>query len=241
MIPGAVTVGFLHPGHYAACFAESFKEMLLGDLIGAQRIVSHDHGQLALLTSSAGIVEGRNIMAAFMCDNSQAEWLFMVDSDMGFDGDTLERLIAAADPVERPVVGGLCFGQRKLGKSSFHGMRYIVQPTVYDWHEDDDIAGWLPRFDYQRDSLVRCSATGGACVLIHRTVFEWMREKFGDEWFTPIKHPKAETTFSEDLSFCIRVAALGLPLFVHTGIKTTHDKGGVFLDEELFTAQQASK
>jgi GT2 family glycosyltransferase len=241
MIPGAVTVGFLHPGHYAACFAESFKEMLLTDLIGGQRIVSHDHGQLALHTSSAGIVEGRNTLAKFMCDHSQAEWLFMVDSDMGFNGDTLERLIATADPVERPVVGALCFGHRKNGKASFGGMKYISQPTIYDWHEDDDIAGWLPRFDYQRDALTRCSGTGGACVLIHRTVFERMRDMFGDEWFTPINHAKAETTFSEDLSFCIRLAALGLPLFVHAGIKTTHDKGGVFLDEELFESQQSAK
>jgi hypothetical protein len=27
---------------------------------------------------------------------------------------------------------------------------------------------------------------------------------------------------------------------VHTGIKTTHDKGGVFLDEEFFDRQQAA-
>jgi hypothetical protein len=104
--------------------------MLLGDLIGAQRIVSHDHGQLALHTSSAGIVDGRNTLAAFMCDQSEAEWLLMVDSDMGFSGDTLEQLIAVADPTERPVVGALCFGHRKYAKSSFHGTQFIAQPTM---------------------------------------------------------------------------------------------------------------
>lgn len=237
MIPGAVTVGFLHPGSYASCFAESFKELLLGDMIGNQRIVAHEHGQLALQASSAGIVDGRNTMAKFMCDHSEAEWLFMVDSDMGFAGDTVERLIDAADPDARPVVGGLCFGQRRAGGAPFHGATYMTQPTIYDWHEDDDVAGWMPRFDYERDALVQCSGTGGACLLIHRTVLERIRDRFGEEWFTPIAHPKAESPFSEDLSFCIRVAAIGVPLFVHTGIKTTHDKGGVFLDEGHYDAE----
>ena len=32
---------------------------------------------------------------------------------MGFAPDTINRLLEAADPVERPVVGGLCFTQRE--------------------------------------------------------------------------------------------------------------------------------
>lgn len=240
MIPGTVTVGFLHPGHYSACFAESLKDVLLTDIAREQRIFSHDHGQLALHTSSAGIVDGRNTLAAYMCDHSQAEWLFMVDSDMGFGAETVEALIAAADPVERPVVGALCFGHRKFGGASFYGTTFVAQPTIYDWHEDDNVAGWLPRMDYQPDALVRCAGTGGACVLIHRTVFERMGALFPGEWFTPIGHPKAETPFSEDLSFCVRLAALNIPVHVHTGIKTTHDKGGVFLDEEFYLRQKGA-
>ena len=239
MIGGAVSVGFLHPGHYSAVFAESLKELLFADMVGAQRIVGHEHGQIGLLTASAGIVDGRNTLATFMCDTSQAEWLFMVDSDMGFGADTLETLLAAADSADRPVVGALCFGQRKARPSSFGGLRYMAQPTIYDWHEDDSIAGWLPRLDYERDTLVRCSGTGGACVLIHRDVLEQIRDRFGDTWFTPIDHPKASTPFSEDLSFCIRVAGTGAVVHVHTGVKTTHDKGGVFLDEEFYDSQTA--
>jgi hypothetical protein len=241
VIPGAVSVGFLHPGHYSACFAESLKDLVFADAMGNQRIVAHDFGQIGKECGSAGIVDGRNKLAAVMCDESEAEWLFMVDSDMGFGADTVERLIAAADPVTRPVVGGLAFAHKTDGKASFFGVRYRTQPTIYRWHEDDDKVGVVPQFDYERDAMVECIATGGACVLIHRTILERIRDKYGDVWFNPITHPKGPTTFSEDLSFCLRVAGLGIPLWVHTGIKTTHDKGGVFLDEEFYDAQQAAK
>lgn len=240
MIPGAVTVGFLHPGHYAACFAESLKELLFYDATHKQRIVSHDFGQLGKSCGSGQIVDGRNQLAKVMCDESQAEWLFMVDSDMGFAPNTVERLIQAADAKKRPVVGGLAFAHKTDGKASFFGIRYRTQPTIYRWYEDDNKVGFVPSFEYERDKLIETAGTGGACILIHRTVLERIRKKYGDNWFTPVVHPKG-TTFSEDLSFCIRVAGIDCPIFVHTGIKTTHDKGGVFLDEEYFDRQQAAK
>jgi len=44
--------------------------------------------------------------------------------------------------------------------------------------------------------------------------------------------------FSEDLSFCIRASAVGLPIGVDTSIKTTHYKGGIYLDETTFAMQE---
>jgi GT2 family glycosyltransferase len=228
-----VTVGFLHPGHYAACFAESLTELLFSDAAGEQRIVSHKHGKLAKECGSGGIVDGRNKLAEVMCDQSEADWLFMVDSDMGFAPDTVERLIEAADADRRPVVGGLAFAHKTDGRSSHYGIRYRPVPTLYDFHETEDSVGFVPRLDYPHNALVEVSATGGACLLIHRTVLETVRDRFGPVWFDMIRHPKG-AHFSEDLAFCVRVAAAGFALFVHTGIRTTHDKGGVFLDEAFY-------
>ena len=150
---------------------------------------------------------------------------------MGFAADTLERLVAAADPLERPVVGALCFAHKTDGRADHYGIRYRSCPTVYDFVELPDKVGFVPRLDYERDTIVACSATGGACVLIHRTVLEQIRDRYGPVWFDPITHPKGPTKFSEDLSFFVRVAGVGFPVHVHTGITTTHDKGGVFLDQ----------
>lgn len=240
MIAGTVTVGFLHPGHYAACFAESLQDLMFADALGEQRIVSHDFGKVGKQCGSGGIVAGRNLLAKVMCDESSAEWLFMVDSDMGFNPDTLERLIAAADPIDRPVVGALCFAHKTDGKASFHGVRYRCCPTLYDYVELPDKVGFAPRMTYPRDQLVQVTGTGGACVLIHRTALEAVRDKYGDVWFDPLTHERGPTVFSEDLSFCVRLAGVGAPIHVHTGVRTTHDKGGVFLDEEFYDRQQAA-
>jgi len=237
--PGGVSVGFLHPGHYAHCFAESLQDLILSDLSGPQR-TAHDFGKLGKECASGAIVAGRNQLAKIMCDQSPAEWLFMVDSDMGFAPDTLERLLAVADPKDKPIVGGLCFAHKTDGRASFYGTRYRACPTLYTFYEDDERVGFVPMLDYPVEQVVPVAATGGACVLIHRSVFERIRDKYGDVWFDTITHPKGQTVFSEDLSFCVRAAGVGVPIFVDTRIKTTHDKGGVFLDEEFYRRQVAA-
>jgi hypothetical protein len=238
--PGLVSVGFLHPGHYSACFAESLSDVILHDVAGAQRIVGHRFGKMGKECGSAGIVAGRNQITKVMVDESESEWLFMVDSDMGFAADTVERLVAAANKTARPVVGGLCFAHKTDGKASFYGLRFRCTPTLYDFYEGDGRVGFLPRLDYVRNDVQEVGATGAACLLVHRNALTAVRDKYGDTWFDPITHPTGPTTFSEDLSFCVRLAGVGVPVHVHTGIKTTHDKGGVFLDEEFYDRQQAA-
>lgn len=235
---GLVSVGFLHPGHYSSVFADSLTELLFFDAGHKQRIVSHPHGRMGKSCGSGGIVDGRNKLAQVMCDESEADWLFMVDSDMGFAPDSVERLIEAAHAIDRPVVGGLAFAHKTDGRSSFGGVRYRCTPTVYDYYEDDERVGFVPRFDYERDRLVEVSATGAAIVLVHRLALEAVRAKFGDVWFDTIRHPKG-AHFSEDLSFSVRLAACDIPLHIHTGVKTVHDKGGVYYDEAFYDAQQA--
>lgn len=235
-----VSVGFLHPGHYAACFAESLCDLLFYDATLHKRIVSHPHGKMGKQCGAAGIVDGRNTLARVFLDETEADWLFMVDSDMDFRPDTVERLIEAAHAQDRPIVGGLAFAHKTDGNASGYGVRYRCQPTIYRWYEDDDRAGFAPRFDYPRNELVEASATGAACVLIHRRALEEIRDRYGDVWFDTIRHPKG-SHFSEDMAFCIRAAACDIPLFVHTGVKTGHDKGGVFYDEAFYDAQQAAR
>jgi hypothetical protein len=92
---------------------------------------------------------------------------------------------------------------------------------------------------YQRDQFQEVGATGAACVLIHRKVLETV----GPDPFDPIKVSGAggngtDRSFSEDLSFCIRVSAAEFAIGVDTSIKTTHHKGGIFLDETTFAMQQ---
>jgi len=242
VIPGSVTVAYLHPGQYAACFAESLVDLLFFDAAHEKRITGHRWGKLAKECGSGGIVAGRNQVAKVLLDDTESEWLFLIDSDMGFAHDTVDRLVASADPVERPVMGGLAFACKTDGKASMYGTRYQAQPTVYDFVELPESVGFVARGRYVRDSVIAATGTGAACLLVHRAALEAVRGKYGDNWFTPVTHPKGPkgpTTFSEDLSFCVRLAGAGVPIHVNTAVKTTHDKGFAFLDEEFFDAQQA--
>lgn len=240
MIRGAVTIGYLHPGTVSHSFSTSLLDVIMADLAGQQRLFSHELWRLANECGSNGLVAGRNQLAEAMCDRSDAEWLFMVDSDMAFGAGILEQLIATAEDNEVRVVGALCFASKTDGRKEFDVTRFRSQPTIYDFAEADGRAGVVPRFDYDRDSVIACGATGGAAVVIHRTVFEDMRSKFGDEWFTPVRHPTG-TTFSEDLSFFVRLAGLGDRLLVNTAVKTAHHKGDLWLDEEQYDRERLQR
>jgi hypothetical protein len=237
MAGGKVCVGYLHPGHVSNTFMLSLQDLLFYDMSLHQRIVGNHHGVMGKQCGAAGIGDGRNDLARATLD-SDAQWLFMIDSDMSFEPNIVERLIESAHAIDHPVVGGLAFAHRKDGNASLYGTRYRCVPTVYRFHEDDDKVGFVPVFDYPRNELVECSATGGAVLLIHRNALEAVRDKFGEVWFDMIRHPKG-AHFSEDLSFCVRLSACGIPLFVDTRVKTGHDKGGVFYDEEFYDRQQA--
>ena len=233
MIDGSLTIGYLHPGSVSHAFSSSLLEVIMFDMQGAQRLFSHDRWRLANEVGSGGIVKGRNQLAEATLE-SEAEWLFMVDSDMTFGADIVERLIATAEAEDLKVVGALCFASKSDGMKDFDAIRYRSQPTIYDFIDSDDHGvGMVPRFEYARDAVVRCSATGGAAVLIHRAVLEGINEKDGPEWFTPVRHPKG-TTFSEDLSFFVRCAGIGEQLAIDTSVKTAHHKGDLWLDEEHY-------
>jgi hypothetical protein len=143
----------------------------------------------------------------------------MADTDMSFPAGTIDRLIAAG----KPVVGGLCWslaGGEKL-------------PTIYELAEAD---GEQP-FAFRRysawpeDTVMRVSATGAACLLIHRDALVTVEKTSRDRaapWFRETAvGPMA--LMGEDMTFCLRCAAAGIPVHVHTGVKTGHMKAQMLI------------
>jgi len=240
--PDAVVVGYCDAGTWSAAFGLSYRDMLVTDLCGPQQIVRPDGKELRVRAGTMGVASARNQITASFLDQTDAPWLWMVDTDMGFAPDTVTRLVAAADPQERPVVGGLCFALRREQGGPLHAARSRIQPTLYRYDEVDGEVGFRSVADYPRDQLVRVDGTGAACLLIHRGALQAVRDRCGDAWFDPATHPTGDNGkprwFSEDLSFCVRLAALGIPLHVDTRVRTTHDKGAIFLDEHTYDEQQ---
>ena len=224
-----VVLAHIHPGDVSASFAHSVIGLELFDLAGNQRLINNGRfGFSASIAGAGQLPKARNELCRVFLDAHQgADWLFMVDSDMGFEQDILERLLAAADPVERPVMGGLCFGVRTAGVGACQAIRSHVFPTIYRWAESEDNYGFDPVYDYPRDAVCEVAGTGAACILIHRSVLE----KIGESWFDV--EPYRDGWFSEDLSFCRRVRRHGFKIHVHTGAKTSHHKSW-WVDEQFF-------
>lgn len=243
---GAVLIGYLDNGHWSACFGLSLRDLYLHDLSHSQRMFRGSGGELRKMSGAMGIATGRNDIVRTFLDNHTAEWLFFIDTDMGFAPDTIDQLIVSAEREKAEMMGGLCFAgiRDRRTRAPYHAERIVIQPTVYEYVELDDEVGFRPIVDYKRDAVVPVGATGAACLLLRRSALEKVRERYEDEWFTPITHPTAlkgkPRTFSEDLSLCVRLAALGIQPFVDTGVKTTHEKGFLFLDEETFDIEQST-
>jgi hypothetical protein len=164
------------------------------------------------------------VVEAFL--KSDSEWLFWIDSDMGFDPDSPYRLLQVAHPVDRPIVGGLAFVNREVAHDGQMGYRTQPLPTIYDIVPDEN---GVPRFLsaplYPVNTIMRVRATGSAFILIHRSAFERIAADFepGESWYNQMVDPDGRL-LGEDVSFCIRAHDLDIPVMVHTGVKTTHFK-----------------
>lgn len=221
----AVTVAYVHPNEVTTSFHQSLLNLIAHDMAHDGHVLGG--GWLAIRCyGTDGIPTARNKAVQQFLDDKDADWLFWIDTDMGFEPDTIDRLLAVADPVERPIVGGLCFAQKQTLPDGMGGWQTGLVPTIYDWTTvDSGETGFLSRHGYPANSVLRCAGTGSACILIHRSVFERLAAEGKGEWYDRIPNPTANgRLLGEDLSFCLRAGALGIPVHVHTGVRTTHFK-----------------
>ncbi|MFA5712161.1 glycosyltransferase family 2 protein [Mycolicibacterium sp.] len=220
---GRVQIAYLHRHTVSHSWVESMMRLVGYDAANRGRI-TNTAGPFMISADAGGLVEARNLGVQRFLDETDHEWLWFVDTDMGFLPDTVDRLVDAADPDERPVVGALCFALREMSYDGYGGRRCIPAPTLYmPAKTADGVVGFSNRWEFPDNTVLQVAGTGAACLLIHRTVLEKMRAECGDAWFDRVRYSDGQA-ISEDLSFCARLLQLGVPLFVHTGVKTTHHK-----------------
>lgn len=214
MTAGGAVVGYIHPGSVRAEFCASLLAVCMEGPVPIRSVLA--------VGSGPNISHARNMVCRQFLEDGQAPWLFMCDTDMWFGPDIIGRLIAAADPLERPVVGALCFSQNT---DAGGGEPY---PTMYELTESPE--GDLAFVRYKRwpeDACVRVAGTGAAALLIHRSVLERVEKAGGEReraapWFR--ESVTGGALMGEDLTFCLRCAAAGIPVHVHTGIRAGHMK-----------------
>ena len=236
----SLVVGFLHRADsISPLFSRCLRMVLMRDAVTTRRII----GELDQ-ESSANISAARCTMVErFLANPARPEWLWMVDSDMTFPDDIVDRLLASADHNSRPIMAGLCFGVRPLkidGEERFNetmGTPLELFPTLYRLGPD----GMHHLMSYPRDEVLQVSSTGAACLLVHRDVLAdeaWRVDGHPLPWFREsVLHGRI---CSEDHFFCLKAGSFGYPVHVDTSARTGHVK--VFVaDEDMFIAQQIGR
>ena len=246
---GMVQVAYLHNEHVSHSWHESLRQVWEYDLAKAQ----HDGYDLAsaaaagyrvarkplnLRCGSAVVAHVRNFACRLFLDKTQHEWMLFIDTDMGFAGDAVHRLLAAADPVERPVVGALCFAVMESGSDGMAGWRRTIVPTMYKMGKTtEDQPSFCYYGDYEDGAVLPVAGTGGAFLLMHRSALEKVRAEVGDHWFD-MMYDAAGDIVGEDVAFCGRLLRSGVVPHVATGVKTTHHKE-VWIGEQDYLMQEA--
>jgi GT2 family glycosyltransferase len=208
-VPEHVVIGYVHGGTVRAEFAASLLAILRRGATVVDDVIA--------VGSGPNISRGRNMVVAGFLEDHDAPWLFMCDTDMWFPPDAVDRLVQAGDPQDRPVVGGLCFTENPGGDPL---------PTLYELVQDGDGRPAFARHErWPDDGVVRVTATGAACLLIHRDALETAGKSSGcpaAPWFR--ESVLGGSLIGEDLTFCLRLGAAGIPVHVATGVRAGHMK-----------------
>lgn len=197
----SVVVGYVSPGFVTTEFHDSLMHLILENGIGGRISVQ----------SGPRIATSRNtIVREFLTTNR--EWLWMLDTDMVFGSDTLQKLLDA----DREIVGALCHGFNKDGESF---------PVMHEFTE----TGMRRIASYPDNELVEVDATGAACLLVHRDVLAKMEANADNDLYPWFQEGRTlgGLEVGEDVCFCLKAKEQGYQIYVHTGIKCGHKKSVV--------------
>ena len=174
--------------------------------------------------------KSRNIAVAHFLDQTEADWLLMIDTDQRVPVPSFDLLVQAADKEKRPVVSGLVFA------AVWNGLALRPVPSLFVKQPD---GGILPYDNYPKNSIVEINACGAAYLMIHRSVLQKIRDGVSEDvknwcWFQdgPIN---GNRWLSEDLIFSTRIQEAGFKMYAHTGALAGHHKM-MWLEEPMYDA-----
>lgn len=214
-----ISIGACDPGEVNAAWAYRIFQLCQSR---GQRL-----GPFIRIEGSGLLSKLRNRVVKAFLDNTDSDWLLMLDVDEQLTLEAFDLLVDTAHDKERPVVAGLYFGAFDKSKHLYPKPIPLIFQDVPE--------GFLPLFNYDKNSIFQIDACGTGCMLIHRSVLEKMREMAdpnqGPDWCWFWDGPINGNWISEDLLFGRRIRQLGFPIYVNTGAILPHEKS-YWLSEE---------
>lgn len=156
-----------------------------------------------------GLIIARNAAVSVFL-RTDNEWLWTLDTDIGFEPDTLDRMLWHANGGYQ-IISGLYSTILETGTLYMDGSQgYKEYPLAL--RETDD--GRFTTYE-KYEGAMEVDAVGAGCLLVHRSVFEgWPSES----WYDTCQG------LGEDISFCVKVRNLGYKILCDTDIKLSHHK-----------------
>lgn len=194
--------------------------MLVLDLIHIAKEKNGHFDHLVQVGNVGLTTRSRNVVVKTFLEQTDADWLLMIDSDERLSLETWHKLIDSAHDKDRPIVSGLVFAAFFDDQD---GLRPV--PTIYRMDPEKG----LEAIDaYPIDKLIEVDATGTGCLLIHRSVLLDMQNQAtpnqGKDWAWFVEGAIDGTYFGEDLLFSKRLKSMGYKIFAHTGAILPHHK-----------------
>lgn len=208
-----VGIAWLDPGVVAGMFAVSMIDLFSARQGRIKNVIRIEAGGL--------LSRARNDAVRTFMDDTNLDWLLMIDSDQQLSIEGFDTLVATADASKRPVVGGLYF-------ASWTGDDIYPTPMPMAYLLAENGKTYLPLHDYPSNARVAVDVVGTGCMLVHRSVLQAIRDEATPHegpnfpWFRDM--PVNGLWYGEDVYFCRRIRSLGYPITVHTGVQLPHRK-----------------
>lgn len=185
----------------------------------------------------------RNLLVE-RCLEGDWQWLWFVDADMCFKPETLVRLNSR----KKPLIAGLCF-TRVLppAPAAYRGItRYTEEGWPYYRVQFEEILEFLEArgaelkadepaaiLEDGPDALERYDASGGACLLIHRSVLEAIEPP----WF---QYTYDDRMVGEDFYFYLKAKEAGFQLWIDRTVIVGHAFGEQYIGGMTYAAYMAA-
>lgn len=209
-----LVIGYCHPDFVRAEFCRSMLQTTKRLKTPLDAIISIKSGPL--------IASARNDICSMFLTEHRASWLLMVDTDMVFTPEAIDKLVQAAEFGGHQLLGGLCFTELTDVDSD------EPLPTMYELKLVDDAPQFVTYKVWPEDTVFPVAATGAAFLLMHRYALERIASGWGENkdtvwpWFR--ESTMQGHRVGEDMGFCLRAQAAGLSVAVHTGVRVGHMK-----------------
>jgi hypothetical protein len=218
-----VAIGWIDGGTLYTGFAAHLTQMLL-----------HRNDRISDVVVASGpyLSQNRNRMVNLFLETN-ADWLFSIDSDLMVDLASFDELIKSADAETNPIVGGKYYLPFENGKTLVVSAQNVYDPAP------NGIGTWLKPEQLAEGPLLNgLHSVGIGYCLIHREVLEavqamnlgkknaWFKDEWREDW---------DAWVSDDIGFFNQVRNLKINISLNTVATSTHLKNVKINDDSYLT------